>query len=69
LTAGSSSGWEGGTPMTTWTRDELDKIGNAEELEIASLQGDGTPRKGATIWVVRHGDDRAAASAGAALSR
>jgi hypothetical protein len=43
--------------MTTWTSDELDKIGRAEELEIASLRRDGTLRKPVTIWVVRHGDD------------
>ena len=43
--------------MTAWTRDELDKIGTAEELEIASLRYDGTPRKPTTIWVVRVGDD------------
>ena len=28
--------------MTTWTSDELNKIGNAEELEIAALRADGT---------------------------
>ena len=43
--------------MTTWTSDELDKIGAAEELRIASLRRDGTLRKPVTIWVVRHGDD------------
>jgi len=43
--------------MTTWTSDELTKIGTAEELEIASLRGDGTLRNPVTIWVVRHGDD------------
>ncbi len=43
--------------MTTWTSDELTRIGNAEELEIASLRGDGTLRKPVTIWVVRLGDD------------
>jgi hypothetical protein len=43
--------------MTTWTSDELDKIGRAEELEIASRRRDGTLRKPVTIWVVRHGDD------------
>jgi hypothetical protein len=43
--------------MTTWTSDELNKIGTAEELEIASLRSDGTLRKSRTIWVVRHGDD------------
>jgi hypothetical protein len=43
--------------MTTWTNDELSKIGNAEELQIASLRGDGTLRKPVIIWVVRLGDD------------
>ena len=43
--------------MTQWTSDELNKIGNAEELEIASLRGDDTLRKPTTIWVVRAGDD------------
>jgi hypothetical protein len=43
--------------MTTWTSDELNKIGNAEELQIASLRSDGTLRKPVTIWVVRLGDD------------
>jgi hypothetical protein len=43
--------------MTAWTSDELDKIGKAEELRIASVRGDGTLRKPVTIWVVRYGDD------------
>jgi hypothetical protein len=43
--------------MTTWTRDEIDKIGTAEELQIASLRHDGTLRKPVIIWVVRVGDD------------
>jgi hypothetical protein len=43
--------------MTTWTSEELNKIGTAEELEIASLRRDGTLRNRVTIWVVRIGDD------------
>jgi hypothetical protein len=43
--------------MTAWTSDELNKIGNAEELQIASLRRDGTLRNPVTIWVVRLGDD------------
>ena len=43
--------------MTTWTGDELNRIGNAEELRIASLRSDGTLRKPVIIWVVRIGDD------------
>ena len=44
-------------PMTQWTRDELDRIERAEELQIASIRPDGTLRSRVTIWVVRHGDD------------
>jgi len=43
--------------MTTWTNDELGKIGNAEELRIATLRRNNTLRKKVTIWVVRLGDD------------
>ena len=43
--------------MTVWTSDELEKIGTAEELEIAPLLSDGTIRKPVIIWVVRVGDD------------
>ena len=43
--------------MTTWTGDELNRIAQAEELEIASLRRDGTLRKPVIIWVVRVGDD------------
>jgi hypothetical protein len=43
--------------MTTWTRDELNKIGTAEEIKIAPLRRDGTPRNPVAIWIVRLGDD------------
>lgn len=43
--------------MTTWTNDELNKIGKADELQISSLRDDGTLRNPVTIWVVRVGDD------------
>jgi hypothetical protein len=43
--------------MNGWTSDELDRIGSAEELELASAKGDGTLRNPVTIWVVRAGDD------------
>lgn len=43
--------------MTAWTNEELNKIGRADELELASLRRDGTLRKPVTIWVVRHGDE------------
>ena len=34
--------------MTTWKSDELNKIGTAEELQIASLRQDGTLRNPVT---------------------
>ncbi len=43
--------------MGAWTSDELDRIGAAEELELASVRRDGTLRDPVTIWVVRDGDD------------
>ncbi|MFK0110678.1 DUF2255 family protein [Streptomyces sp. NPDC091217] len=43
--------------MTTWTNDELDRIATADELQIAPLRGDGTPRRPLPIWVVRDGDN------------
>ena len=43
--------------MTQWTSEQLDKVGKAEEVQIASFRPDGTPRKPVTVWVVRHGDD------------
>ncbi len=42
---------------TTWTNEELTKIGNAEELQISTLRKDGTLRKPVIIWVVRLGGD------------
>jgi hypothetical protein len=47
---------EGAIPMTGWTSEELTKIGNAEELRLASMRRDDTLRKPVTMWVVRHGD-------------
>ena len=43
--------------MTKWTSDQLDKVGRAEELQLASMRRDGTLGKPVTIWAVRHGDD------------
>ena len=41
--------------MTAWTSDELNKIGEAEELKIASLRRYGALRNSVIIWVVRVG--------------
>lgn len=43
--------------MRTWTQDELDRIGSAEELRLASVRADDTLRPYVTMWVVRAGDD------------
>lgn len=43
--------------MSTWTDDELSRIGGAEELEVASERADGSLRPFVTIWTVRVGDD------------
>ncbi len=42
--------------MSTWTADELDRIGGAGELRLASRRGDGSLRPYVTMWVVRAGD-------------
>src|SRR5437868_10224139 len=47
----------GDAAMANWTRDELDRIGTADELQIVTRRGDGTPRNPVTIWVARHGND------------
>jgi hypothetical protein len=43
--------------MSAWTSDELNKIGAADELQIAARRRDGTLRNPVTIWVVRVGED------------
>lgn len=43
--------------MSTWTDDELRRIGEADELQISSRRADGSLRPYVTIWTVRDGDD------------
>jgi hypothetical protein len=43
--------------MTTWNPGELERIGAAEELRLASRRSDGSLRQYVTMWVVRAGDD------------
>ena len=43
--------------MTSWTRNDLERIGAADELQLASFKEDGTLRKPVIIWVVGVGDD------------
>jgi hypothetical protein len=43
--------------VSSWTATQLDAIGTAEELEVASRRPDGTLRNPVTIWVVRFDDE------------
>lgn len=43
--------------MSDWTAEELDKIGTADELEVAAFRPDGSLSPYVTIWVVRAGGD------------
>jgi hypothetical protein len=43
--------------MSSWTNDELDRIGAADELRITTTRRDGSLRQPVPIWVVRVGDD------------
>ncbi|MFE6964272.1 DUF2255 family protein [Agromyces sp. NPDC057679] len=43
--------------MSSWTADELDRIGDAEELQLASYRPDGTLRRYVVMWVARVGDE------------
>ncbi|MFJ4834419.1 DUF2255 family protein [Streptomyces sp. NPDC088747] len=42
--------------MTQWNDKELDGIGTAEDLDLASEPADGSLREPVTMWVVRAGD-------------
>ena len=44
-------------PRTTWTEDELRRIGNSDVLQLASTRSDGSLRPYVTMWVVRAGDE------------
>lgn len=43
--------------MTGWTHNDLERIGAADELQLATFKKDGTLRKPVVIWVVRVGDE------------
>jgi len=43
--------------MSTWTPEELAAIGEAVEVQVASVRGDGTLTKPRIVWVVRDGDE------------
>jgi len=41
--------------MTDWTAEELRRIGDAEELQVATRRSDGSLSRYVTIWVVSAG--------------
>jgi hypothetical protein len=43
--------------MSAWTSDELDRIDEAEELQISPRYRDDSLAKPRIVWVVRSGDD------------
>jgi hypothetical protein len=43
--------------MSGWTPEELARIAQADELDLASQRSDGSLRDPVTMWVVRDGDD------------
>ena len=43
--------------VPSWAPGQLERIGTAEELQLASRRPDGSLRPFVTMWVVRAGDD------------
>lgn len=43
--------------MSTWTSDQLERIGRAAELQVSSRRADASFRGFVTIWAVRVADD------------
>jgi hypothetical protein len=39
--------------MSTWTTEQVDTIGAAQEIRLAPLRPDGTAHSAVTMWVVR----------------
>ena len=50
--------------MSGWTKEELTRVGNATQLQLAPTQRDGTLHPYTTMWVVRVADDLYVRSAG-----
>ena len=46
-----------GHPVSDWTSSELDAVGDADELHVATRRSDDTLRSDRIVWVVRQGDD------------
>ena len=42
--------------MSTWSQDDLDRLGGAGEVEVSSVRRDGSLSRPRTVWIVRVGD-------------
>ena len=42
--------------MSDWTADELDTIGNANEIQLSTARDDGSLRAFVPVWIFRVGD-------------
>ncbi len=60
--SGEAAAWPGGasgealTRSSAWSKEDLERIGGAPEIELVTLRADGSPRQPVTLWVVRVGD-------------
>ena len=43
--------------MTGWTTEDLSRVGEAEEIKLATIRADGSLRPYVTMWVVRANDE------------
>ena len=42
--------------MTTWSQDDLGRLGGAGEVEVSSVRRDGSLSRPRTVWIVGVGD-------------
>ncbi len=42
--------------MSSWSQDDLDRLGAAGEVEVSSVRRDGSLSRTRTVWIVRVGD-------------
>jgi len=42
--------------VSAWSQDDLDRLGDAGEVEVSSARRDGTLSRTRTVWIVRVGD-------------
>jgi hypothetical protein len=42
--------------VSSWSQDDLDRLGGAGEVEVSSVRRDGSLSRPRTVWIVRVGD-------------